>query len=247
LTQRGLSVAQWRDYVHGEALRRRHAAELEDIAERCPPDPATLAEALTVWGMCSGAFVRWAETLATRTAGAQAMWQQHDDTAAPPPDPHDLVAVDAAFDRFAATATTPERLEALVASRYLDWLRVDCELALFADLDTAREALLCIRDDGWTLPEATRAAAASLRRRSFRVAEIDPDTRHHFVRARPGDLLGPLELDGSPALARVTGKAAPRVDEDEVRALASRHLVGTAAAREVRDRVEWLHALWAGP
>ena len=238
LETRGLTVAQWRRYIQGEALRRRHAAELDTVVERYPVDDATVKEALGVWGRCSGAFPRWAEQLATRAAAAHAACELAGE---PPPGPDELEPLDELFDRFTADVATAERLEALLATRYLDWLRIDGETAVFADQDTAAEALLCVRDDGWSLSEATQAGHGRLRRHGLLVEDIEPDMRHHFVRARDGDLLGPLPLGGEPALVHVLRKDAPSLDDQELRLKATRRLVATAAAREVDDRVEWLH------
>lgn len=237
LSERGLTVGQWRRYIRGEVLRRRHAPELHTVTTRYPPGDAEVDAALPVWGVCSGAFPRWAEELATRAAAAHATCTDRDGTDCPPR-PDDLDAHEVLFDRFATETATSRRLEALVATRYLDWLRVDCDIAVFADTDTAKEARLCVRDDGWSLDEAARAGGAVRQRRSLLVEEIDADARHHFVRARDGDLLGPLLLDGEPALVRVHHKNAPSLDDDELRARAAHQLVATAAAREVDDRVE---------
>ena len=238
LETRDLTVTQWRRYLHAEALRRRHAAELDTVVERYPVDDATVTEALGVWGWCSETFPRWAEQLATRAAAAHAACERAGE---PPPGPDELEALEELFDRFAADVATAERLEALLAARYLDWLRIDGETAVFADHDTAAEALLCVRDDGWSLSEATQAGHGRLRRHDLLVEEIEPDNRHHFVRARDGDLLGPLPLGGEPALVHVLRKESPSLDDDELRLKATRQLVAAAAAREVDDRVEWLH------
>ena len=238
LTDRGLTVAQWRHYIRGESLRRRHAAELHTVAERYPVAGDAARQALGVWGWCSEAFPRWAEHLATRAASAHARCERTNDT---PPGPDDLDALDELDGRFAADVATPERLEALLAARYLDWLRLEVDTAVFDDFDTAAEALLCIRDDGWTLAEAGRAGRAGLHRHRLLVEELDAEHRHAFVRARDGDLLGPFRFGGQPALFRVCRKDAPNLDDDELRLKASRELVATAAAREVNDRVEWLH------
>ena len=237
LEARGLTVAQWRRHIRGEALRRRHAAELDTVLERYPTEDGAIRDALQVWGMCSGAFPRWAEQLATRVAAAHATSARARE---PLPGPDDLDALEVLFDRFVDEVATRERLEALLAARYLDWLRLEAASAVFADHDTAAEALLCIRDDGWSLSEATQAGRGRLRRHRLLVEETDPETRHHFVRARDGDLLGPLPLGGEPTLIHVLRKDTPGLDDDELRLKASRQLVATAAAREVDDRVEWL-------
>lgn len=238
LETRGLTVAQWHSYIHGEALRRRHAAELDTVVGRYPVDDATVKDALGVWGRCTEAFPRWAQQLATRGAAAHAACEGADRS---PPEPDQLDAIEALFDRFAADVATAARLDALLAARYLDWLRIDGETAVFADRDTAAEALACVRDDGWSLSEATQAGQGRLRRNGMFVEEIEPDTRHLFVRARAGDLLGPLLLGGESALVRVVRKETPSLDDDAIRLKATRQLVAAAAAREVDDRVEWLH------
>lgn len=236
LEARSLTVAQWRRHIRGEALRRRHAAELDTVVTRFAVDDATVREALAVGGWCSGAFPRWAGDLATRAAAAHAVCEHADQ---PPPGPDDLAELEALYDRFAVEVATSERLKALLAARYLDWLRLDAEVGVFADEDTAAEALLCVRDDGWSLPEATQAGGGRLRRDRFLVEEVDADSRHHFVRARAGDLLGPLVLDDGATLLHVLRKDVPSLDDDELRLEARRQLVATAAAREVDDRVVW--------
>jgi len=238
LEVRGLTVAKWRRYLRGEALRRRHAAELDTVVERYPADDGAVRAALEVWGRCSGAFSRWAEQLATRAAAAHATCERAGN---PPPGPDDLATLEELYDRFADEVATRERLEALLAARYLDWLCLDAETAVFADRDTAAEALLCVREDGWSLSDATQAGRGRLRRDRLLVEESDPATRHLFVRAREGDLLGPLPLGGEPALVQVLRKDAPSLEDDELRLKATRELVDAAATREVDDRVEWLH------
>jgi hypothetical protein len=237
LGARGLTVRQWRRYVRGEALRLRHAAELADLVARYPADDATVHDTLPIWGWCSGAFPRWAEALAARAATAAALGETGDT----PDGSVDLRALDERFDRFAAETATPDRLAALVAARYLAWLRIDGDLVAFADEDTAREALLCVREDGWSLADVAAAAKRQLRRRALLAEEVDVEVRHHLVRARDGDLLGPLLVDGRPTLVFVRRKRPPEIDDEEVRVRATRELVDTAVAREVADRVEWLH------
>jgi hypothetical protein len=238
LAARDLTVAQWRGYLRREALRRRHAAELDTVVERYPADDAVVEQELGVWGRCSGTFPRWAGQLAVRAAAAHAICERAGTT---PPGPDDLAALEEHYDRFADDVASPTRLRALLDTRYLDWLRLDAETAVFEDRDTAAEALLCVRDDGWSLSEAAHAGHARLRRQRLLVEDADPDSRPHFVRARDGDLLGPLPLGGQPALVRVLRKDAPSLEDDELRLKATRELVGTAATREVDDRVAWLH------
>jgi len=237
LAARGLSVDQWREYVRGEALRRRQAAELDVIVEQHPVDDDDVERLTSVWGRCSGAFGRWADDLAHRIAAAHALGERGKGLV---PQADELDDLEARFEAFHRSVVTPDRLASLVAARYLDWLRIDCDTVTFHDLDTAAEARLCIRDDGWTLRQVARAGGGRVRRRARLAEDIDADHRHQFVRAREDDLVGPVPEDGGLSLAVVMHKHTPALDDDEVRLRATRHLVDTAVAREVNDRVEWL-------
>lgn len=179
LATRGLTVGQWHSYIHGEALRRRHAAELDTVVGRYPVDDATVKDALGVWARCTEALARWAQQLATRVAAAHAACEGAGEWL---PEPDELDAIEALFDRFAADVATAARLDALLAARYLDWLRIDGETAVFVDQDTAAEALACVRDDGWSLSEATQAGQGRLRRNGMLVE----DRTRHPTPLRPG-------------------------------------------------------------
>ena len=238
LTERGLTVGQWRRCMRGEALRRRHAAELDRVVARYPAADGEVETALGLWGVCTGVFARWAGELATRAAAAHAV-AEAEGTSLPRLD--DLDALEASYDRFVDRIATPERLRAVVAARYLDWLRLDCDLVVFADADVAAEARLCVREDGWPLADAARAAGAALLHRRLLAEEIDADKRHRFVRARDGDLLGPLAWSGGVALVHVRRKTPPDLGDDEVRAKAAGEVMAAANDREVGNRVGWRH------
>ena len=238
LAARDLTVVEWQRFVRGEALRRRHAAQLDTVVERSGVDDPAVRRSMAVWGWCSEALPRWAGELASRAAAAHAWCERTDE---PRPHPGDLGGLEELSDRFAAEVASADRLEALLAARYLDWLRLDLDAAVFADPDTAAEARLCIRDDGWSLEEAARAGRARLQRHDVLVEAFDADLRHVLVRARDGDLLGPLPVAGQPTLLLVRRKDAPSLQDEQLRLIASRDLVRAAVAREVEDRVEWLH------
>lgn len=242
LDERGLTVAQWRDYIRGVVLRRRHEPELVAIMSRYPPTEQAVEHACGAWGVCSGVFARWAQELAARGAAAHAVWEA-DATGGDPPRPERLDALDALYERFAERAATPERLQATVTARALDWVQVDFDQTVFGNEDAAREALLCVRDDGWSLAEAARAAGTAVHRRSVFLEEVDGAARHQLLRARGGDLVGPLLLPEGPTLAHVRHRVEPSLHAPDVRARAVTELVDEAVAREVDDRVRWLPPL----
>ena len=239
LAARDVTVRAWQEYVRAEGLRRRHAHELPELVVRFPATDEQLRTLRPVWGWCTGALPRWAEQVAVRVAAAHAL--DGPGSVAVPLDDTELAALAERHERFAEAAASPARLGALIASRYLDWVRIDADLATFSTVDRAREARLCVTDDGWTLAQATRAGRGSLQRRSLLVEDLPTEVRHEVVRAHEEELLGPLALAEGPTLLWVRGKHRPSDDDAEVRRRATDELVTTATSRELDARVTWLH------
>lgn len=239
LADRGVTVAQWREYLRGLVLRRRHQEQLAAVVARYPPEVDAVAEALPARGVCSGAFATWAPRLAGRAAAAWARWEREPDRPRPP-GPDDLDRVDELWRRLVEESVTSARLRSVLRRRHLDCLGVDWEKAVFPTVDAAREALLCVRDDGWTLAEAAVAAGTRPQVGSAVLEEVDDDLRRELLRSGPGQLVGPLQRDGGWAVLRVLGKTVPTLEAADVRARAVADVADAAVAREVTDRVRWL-------
>ena len=67
------------------------------------------------------------------------------------------------FRRFAEQAVTPKALEHLLAAREMDWLMVEVLSLTLPEEGMAREAALCVRDDGMSLPRVAEQAGAVAR------------------------------------------------------------------------------------
>lgn len=239
LAARGLTVAQWREYVRGTVLRRRHERDLSAVVARYPPGDGNVEGTVAVWGLCSGAFAAWARELAARAAGAHAQWERQPD-GRQPPGCREEDRTDALWTRFIHTSANPSRLRSLVSAHHLDWLRVDWEQAVLPTRDGAREARACVRDDGCALAEAAEAAGTHLQTQSALLEQVDDGLRHEFVRCGEGDVVGPLQRREGWMVLHVRGKTPPSLQDPDVRARAVTEAVDTAVAGEVADRVRWL-------
>lgn len=239
LADRGITVAQWREYLRGLVHRDRHEEQLAAIVARYPPADDEVAHAVPGWGVCSGAFAAWARQLAERAAAAQARWERDADRPQPP-GPDQLDRVDELWRRLVEESATPTRLASALRRRHLDWLRVDWEQAVFRTRDAAREGVLCVRDDGWSLAEAAAAAGTRLEPRSAVLEEVDADLRRELLRSRVGELVGPLRHGDGWAVLHVRAKGPPSLQAPEVRARALAAVADATVAGEVTDRVRWL-------
>ena len=177
-----------------------------------------------VTAVCSGALDRAAEDFAARAAAAEALGE---------PD------LDLAYARFVAEAVTPDALRSILEARKADWIRVDCRTLVLPSGDGAREAALCVRDDGMALAEVAAQAGAELREHSLHLEDAEGDLGKALLSARTGELLGPVPLGDRYALVLVDAKVGPSLDDPEILRRAQEAARRRAIEREVVNRVTW--------
>lgn len=226
LRSRHVEVGEWMDYMRRTVLRAEHPDI--DGAEAVPDDE--VEPLLWATGRCSGLLDDFAMGLAERVA---AHLRVAGDLPAGDAD------VDRALDRFRDAVATPAAVQAEVGRRQLDWLTVAMEQGRFPTEDAAREAVLSVRDDGLALAEVCELAEVALVRHAALLAEIDPAVRPAALGARPGELIGPLPVEGGFVVACVESKVVPSVDDAEIRRRAADAVFAAALRREVEARVQW--------
>ena len=267
LKKRDLTVEMWTEYIQRTVLRRKWAADLDDIAARHAVTDDEIEEAITCEAICSDRLNALANKLAGRAA-VFARVETEPEHAAPdaPPRPPDhehvasafaklgvpgfpvefwrervgfLARVEAAFQPFCAHPLTPDALADEVAARHFDWIVVDYRLAPFRDEDAAREAALCIREDGAGLAELAGRAGSAEEGGRFVLEQVDPELRPSLLGARKGETLGPLRWRDQFVIVRVLEKALPSIDDPLVRERAREAALSSRIEREVLDRVRW--------
>lgn len=260
LLARGLSADDW-----FAALRRRLLAEdtLLRPMPPAPPDPSDFLQAVWAEFVVSGAAAEVGESLARQAVADELVASQHP---APPPDlaaiaaelelvrehfpsldPADvrrrvirLDALGSALSRLQAGTVTLEAVRREVEHRALDLVRVECEVARFEDELRAREAALCVREDGLALEEAAEEAHTGVESLELWLEDLPPELRTPLRSASVGELLGPLAWEGAPALVLVTEKERPSVEDPGVRARVERSLLDRLLAERLESRVTWL-------
>jgi hypothetical protein len=210
-----LSVREWRDYLRRAMARDR--AQSSELAE---------ADDRLVWieAVCSGALERLAEDAAARAAAADSLQDQD---------------LDRAFERFLAGAVAHRILESVLDMRKADWLRVDCRTLVFDTEAAAREAALCVRDDGMALSEVAAQAGVEIREHSLHLEDAQGELGNALLSAKTGELLGPLPLADRFALVLVDGKVEPSLDDPEILRRVQEAARKRAIEREVVNRVTW--------
>ncbi len=264
LRARGLSVDNWLRYVRRSLLRRRWLTTLPDLVKRYPASDRQVGRALRIVGICSGHLNRFAQKLAGRAAvHARTMSEGFAaaGTATSPPGLHGgpnavrgllglsaetsraklemLATLERSFQQFAHEVLTDQAVQRQIAARHTDWLRIDYCSVAFATQEMAREAALCVRQDGEPLETvAARGRSKVLRERSY-LAHLDPGLRGLFLSAKEGELVGPVESGGEFRILMVLDKVLPTEADPDIRRRAEQEILDSLTSREVASRVRW--------
>lgn len=272
LAEWGLTAEEWMSYIRRSVLRRQWSAELADIAAHYTVSDQDVAAALKAEAICSGHLARVAGRLAgyaaiyakvTAEAGHAPGAVTQGELGAlralsadvPECDLPGLCAersqervehlarLEACFRRFRGAALTPKALAAEVGVHQIEWIRVDCRYLAFPVIEAAREAALCVKEDGRDLTEVAADAGTCVRQARWYLDELPPAVRGPFLAARTGDLLEPLPFGDEVRLCLVLGKAMPSADDPDVRRLAEERLITRLVEPETASRVRW-HVRW---
>jgi hypothetical protein len=225
LGARGLNAQEWMEHMRRGVLRSHASDRLERLLLRHPtPSGDEFDAALRVDLICSGIGWEFAEELAERAAAAQSFSEAE----LPPVEEAELPIlppglsveraaergpvlrrIERAMERFRTSTLTPAAIQKEIRANQMDWMRVDCRLAVFPDEAQAREAALCVREDGLSLDEVAATARVAIVESRCYLDELDSDLRAVFLASRQQELLGPIAADGEFTLYQILGKQVP--------------------------------------
>lgn len=240
LQQWELSIEEWMECMQRSALRGKLAAQLDEIEARHAAGKAEVERCAHAEAICSGHARRLARKLAARASAYQrAVEERWRETAEESDAVNMPEALEAAYEEFCRKMVTHEGIRNQVQSHHLDWIRLDCSYLLFAAEDMAREAVLCIRDDGMPLDEVAENAKTSVQTGRLYLDQIDPELWSPFLAAQKGELVGPIRWDDEFALFLIRDKILPSVDDPQVRERGEQALLNVILEQEMAKRVTW--------
>lgn len=150
-----------------------------------------------------------------------------------------LSSLEGYFQFFSKQVLTPKAIKDQINSHRLDWTKLDCLQVLFPDEQMAREAALCVREDGKELAEVAAEAKTEVQEACFFLDQAVPEWRDHFLGAQKGELVGPLKSEEGFALFLVRDKIMASMEDPDVRQLAEQAVLERAIDHEVNNRVKW--------
>jgi hypothetical protein len=269
----GLSAGAWMEFIRRSVSRRTHESRLSEWLARYPVDDAEIAAAMRVEAVCSGLLTRLAPKFAARAAvyarmhaareNGHPLFSDEELAGAMPPPPVELRArgldldeayltarsarvaeIELALRDFRGEVVTPKTVGEQIAAHHLEWIRVDYQTLIYPAESMAREALLCVREDGMEFLElASESEAAELRDEEHWIGEVTGPLHASLLGALPGEVLGPFSTAAGHALLRITNKRLPTAEDEQVRTRAEMAALRRALANELQTRVQWIAEL----
>ena len=241
LSRWNLTFEEWMDYLRGRMLRERWSNQVEAILDGNLVSDREVARVVRCHAVCGDKLNEWSRKLAGRAAmvansGLFKSAQLHSIKSSK----ELLNRIEAEFQLQRETAVTSKSIEAKIANHRIDWIRVDSRYIWFGEERIAREAALCVTDDGLTLEEVAFDAHGIVQQWNFYLDEIEQSTRPHFVAARKGDWLGPIKMIEGFPLFSILGKRMPAADDFGIRDRAENAIVAGMMAQAIDERVTWI-------
>jgi hypothetical protein len=121
-----------------------------------------------------------------------------------------------AFDRLVSGATTDDARRRKLASMQLSLVKIDIETLELDSAAAAREAVLCVRDDGARLSEVARDAGYRSERAEVWMDALEDSVHQAILGAAEGEVIGPIECDAHFKVCQVLRKVAPSISDPAV-------------------------------
>ncbi len=126
-----------------------------------------------------------------------------------------------------------------VAALRLPLTQFDLETVELDSLDAAREALLCVHDDGMSMEEVATEGRYPYHRAEVLLEDLPEDLQQKFLSVSAGDILEPISRGDGFYICRVIEKAEPKADDDAVRERAERSILERHFSELTAKHIQW--------
>ncbi|MBA3385581.1 MAG: hypothetical protein H0T95_02980 [Chthoniobacterales bacterium] len=151
----------------------------------------------------------------------------------------DNLIMEAAYRQQCAKLLTPEARAREISALRLPLTRLDIETIEFDSQDAAREAFLCVRDDGMSMEEVAREGRYPYRGDEMVLEAIPDELQQKFLSLSPGAVLEPMPREDGFLLSRLRGKKEPKIDDADVCARIERRILDRYFSDLTSRWIEW--------
>jgi hypothetical protein len=253
-------------FVTRDVLRTTWAHEIDTLLDQYPPSQRQLEAVVIAEGISSGLFDAFEASFSERAAtafeaspdlfgttyaaspahmeSATRLVRQNMHWLTAGPDAESLARVIRILDiddcyRAASEQPVPEELLLTVVDAHrLDWVVADLDSLTFADQEAAREAILCVREDGLSLQDVGALSRHRVTRAHVFLEDAPAECRGQLLSAEPHGLIGPLLVDGHYQVAVVLARTTPTLQDERVIQRARRVLRAQTDRRAALDHVK---------
>lgn len=267
LEQRGLTLSDFSDYFVRHYWGGVVEEEIEPETVDYLAAPNDLRELLTVELILSGELDRIATRLSWRVAGSHAEGSSGLDPRPIADeeagfferagieettlsdwlnrlgrDPEwfsKAVTMEAIYRQQCEALLTRKAQEHEIAALRLPLTRFDLETIELDSYDAAREALLCVRDDGMSMAEVAAEGRYPYRRAEILLEDLPEDLQQKFLSVSSGDILEPIPRGEGFHLCRVISKMEPNLDDAAVRNRAEKRILERHFSDLAAKHIQW--------
>jgi hypothetical protein len=270
LEARHLTVDDWIAFIERNVAQEMCKAKRSKIAQNFQVSTEEMNEVLVADGICSGAFSAFIRKLAGRAA---LFLENNGDASSAPaeeaqqllsvlPEPglqpvagslsaeelknklDHLVKLELFFRKFWKDKITADVLKEEIQSHSLDLVRFQLDSLSFSEEAPAREAALCVREDGMSIAEVAADANATVDRETFYLREVNPDLQDLIIGAKPGDLIGPFQNSAEQfQVLSVVEKQTPSLKDRDIRKRAAQSYQKRVLEHAINAQVKWRNIL----
>ncbi|MGA1795323.1 MAG: hypothetical protein ACMUIL_05615 [bacterium] len=264
LRQWGLGIVDWMKYVCMSLLRERWADRMEEITNRFPVTEEEIEGEVKTVGVCSGRLVSLCRKLAVRasiherrsgeggsvaknakdlleafTRNIQECGEAYGIPDAMGKRLKALACMEASYRDFCTAQCTPDAIRKEIQLHNIEWIRIDCLCLSTPDEQVAREAALCVREDGEGIGDVAARMGCRVREDHFYLEQVEPSLYGPFLCSRKGELVGPVHAGGNPRLFLIQTKVMPSDDDPLLRQRAQDAILDHLFDSEIRRVVRW--------
>ena len=134
---------------------------------------------------------------------------------------------------------TREATAKTLEGRRSDWVQVECTVLELSDEGMAREAALCVAEEGMSLAEIAVRAGVPVTERTLSLEEAGPELAQPLLGASAGDVVGPVAIGDVFVFAAVRDKRVPTLDDPLVQTRVREEVRRRAIDSEIGERIKW--------
>ncbi|MEA3208701.1 MAG: hypothetical protein QOE70_1758 [Chthoniobacter sp.] len=152
----------------------------------------------------------------------------------------EMLQLEAAYRQQSSSLLTTEALEGALELLRIPLTRIKLEIIELEALHAAREAFLCLREDGASMQEVARDGRYPCRRVEVLLEELPAESQQKFLSAAAGEVLEPLARGEGFQLCQLIQKIEPELTDVKVRARAEQHVLNRHFSELVAEHVRWI-------